>query len=200
LATIAATLPTIVPFGSRSYADVQVAFDWDHRIPSRALLVRIFATWDAGSARHVRAALNAADAAIARDNLYPEFDLPDYSDVDAHEVYAGVLLPDGVEIADFQLVSDWRRQVPMEAAEPAVEAVARSSAFAALRTRPSPEGLGSPTVAGWAPPFAAGGDRWAVEVWVVTQFDGREGRARAFYVDPIDGTITREDETQLRLA
>ena len=39
---LAASLPDIFAFGDRRYAAAHVVLDWDHRLPSEALLLRLY--------------------------------------------------------------------------------------------------------------------------------------------------------------
>jgi hypothetical protein len=55
-------------------------------------------------------------------------------------------------------------------------------------------------VVGWAPPCLAEAENWAVEVWLVVEFDGQSGRAMVFMVDNETMEVTREYMTEVHVA
>jgi hypothetical protein len=62
------------------------------------------------------------------------------------------------------------------------------------------EGLGAAVVVGWAPPCLAHSSSWAIEIWLITEFNGQSGKAHVFMVDSEAQKITREFETDVHLA
>ena len=62
------------------------------------------------------------------------------------------------------------------------------------------DSLGGAVVVGWTPPALAHSESWAIEVWLVTAFDGASGEALVFMVDAKSGDITREYLTEIHIA
>lgn len=108
---LAASLPDILAFGDRRYAAAHVVLDWDHRLPSNATLLRLYLSYTDREAADVENTLKARDREIDASNLYPEFDVPDYGDVDASETYVGLVRPGGLEVEELRFFSDWRKSV-----------------------------------------------------------------------------------------
>ena len=79
-------VPTLTPYGSNQYAAVRAVLDWDHQLPSDYMLLRIYTAYSRHEARLLDTQIRARDQAIASDNVYPEFDLPDYGDLDASDL------------------------------------------------------------------------------------------------------------------
>ena len=97
-------------------------------------------------------------------------------------------------------MSNWRKQVRPVVADLAVDTVKKSPSYAKVASRRSGDGLGGPVVIGWAPPCLANTDTWAVEIWLLTEFDGHQGKARVFMVDLQRKEVTREFDTDVQLA
>lgn len=197
---LAQKLPDLRAFGANRYHAVRAILDWDHHLPSQYALLRIHACWDRGSTNQLDDELADRTAEIDQDNLYPEFDLPDYGDLVANESYVAILKPGGTDLEDFQFLSPWRKQVRTEVADVAIRAVRAHDGYERATARRRTAGLGGPVVVGWAPPCLAHCDRWAVEIWLLTEFDGHSGKARVFMVDIDDGEVTREFDTDVQLA
>ncbi len=193
-------LPDLSAFADNRFVGVRAILDWDHQIPSSFGLLRIMASYDAADLERVDAVIADRDEEIAETNLYPEFDVPDYAEIEASENYVALLRPGSTKIEDFRFMSHWRKQVTARVADTAVDAVRRSDNYKKVVKQRSTEGLGGPVVIGWAPPCLANADDWAIEVWVLTEFDGQSGKARVFMVDIEGSGITREFETDVQLA
>ena len=193
-------LPDLSAFADNRFHGVRAILDWDHQIPSTFGLLRIMASYDAKDLERVDAVIADRDEEIAETNLYPEFDVPDYAEIEASENYVALLRPGSTKIEDFRFMSHWRKQVTARVADTAVDAVRRSDNYKKVVRSRSTEGLGGPVVIGWAPPCLANADQWAIEVWVLTEFDGQSGKARVFMVDIESAEITREFETDVQLA
>ncbi len=101
-------VPELAPFGSNQYAAVRAVLDWDHQIPSEYALLRIYVAYSKHEARLLDTQIRAREQAIAMDNVYPEFDLPDFGELDSSETYIGVLRPGGLEFEEFRFFSDWK--------------------------------------------------------------------------------------------
>jgi hypothetical protein len=200
LEAIVSQIPELIAFGKNEFVSLHAVLDWDHLIPSEFLLLRLYASYDRRSTQRLEAQLSLRQEAISDDNLYPEFDLPDYAELLASESYLAVLKPGSSQVDEFRLISEWRKQVPPESGRKGLAAVKASDSFAAVIATRANDALGGPVVVGWAPPCTAGAVLWAVEVWIITAFDGQQGTAHVFMVDPDTGRITREFNTTVQVA
>lgn len=197
---LAEALPDLLAFDEHVFHGVRLVLDWDHQIPSQYMLLRIIGCYDARELERVDALLEDRDDEIAELNLYPEFDVPDFGDIDGNESYVALMRPGSLEIEDFRFMSHWRKQVHPAKADLAVDTVKGSDGYAKVAARRSGDGLGGPVVIGWAPPCLANTDSWAVEIWLLTEFDGQQGKARVFMVDLDRREVTREFDTDVQLA
>ena len=199
LERIAAALPAFMPFRGKSYKAAMWVLDWDHRIPSRDYILRLYAFYTS----HGKAIgeLSFADRAaqIEREDLFPEFDVSDFAGLSADEVYEAEG-PVAGELKSFRLVSEWRREIEAKAARKA-EQIARASHHfkeVASETRARPPGLGDLEAAEWCPPSESGHGRWGVDVWYLRSFNGMVGEGTAFLVDLEDETVVRQRDFQFR--
>lgn len=180
-ARLLATLPTLVPFAG-SYAGALLAVDWDHRLPSKQLLLRLLTFRSSATLAIGRAALGLRAAEIAAKNRFPEFDLPDFGDLHADECYEADLAMNG-EVSRPRLTSGWRRDVDEADGERAVDTVRASEEFALLdRVSRSPH-LGDLETVGWVPPCESGLEGWTLDVWYPLAFENRVGSGRSLLVD-----------------
>ena len=193
------SVPELSPYGSNQYAVVRAVLDWDHQIPSEYMLLRIYTAYSRHEARLLDTQFRARDQAIESDNVYPEFDLPDYGELDASETYIAVLRPNSTEFEEFRFFSDWRKEVRPPVARAALSAVKQLDSYQeAYRTRQN-DALGSAVVVGWVPPCLAHSSAWAVEIWLVVEFDGQIGKARVFMVDSESLEVSREYITEVHV-
>lgn len=197
---IAEALPDVIAFGDNSFHAVRAVLDWDHQIPSQYSLLRILGCYRPIDLERLDAMLEDRDEEIGEGNLYPEFDLPDYGDLDGSESYVALLRPGSTEIEDFRFMSTWRKQVRPAVADLAVDIVKNTPSYQRAAATRSGDGLGGPVVIGWAPPCLANTSTWAVEIWLLTEFDGHQGKARVFMVDLDGKSVTREFDTDVQLA
>lgn len=200
LRALAASLPPLSAFSDHRFRSVRVVLDWDHQLPSQYVLLRIFGCYDDEADRHVERLLASRDAEIGDMNLYPEFDLPDYGEIEGSETYVGVLKPGTATFEDFRFLSGWRKQVEPFVADAAVRCVRSYEGYQKAAASRASEGLGGPVIIGWAPPCLAETEDWAIEIWLLTEFDGQTGKARVFMVDPANEQVTREFTTDVQLA
>jgi len=192
-------VPELVPYGSNQYAAVRAVLDWDHQIPSDYMLLRIYTAYSRHEARLLDTQIRACDQTVVATNVYPEFDLPDYGDLDASETYIAVLKPDSPEFEEFRFFSDWRKEVRPPVARAALAAVKQLPSFQdSYRSRQN-DALGSAVVVGWVPPCLAHAAAWAVEIWLVVEFDGQVGKAKVFMVDSESLEVTREYLTEVHV-
>ena len=198
-AQIEAAVPELVPYGSNRYAAIRAVLDWDHQLPSEFLLLRIYAAYSRHEVRLLDTQIRARNQAIETDNVYPEFDLPDFGELDASETYIAVLRPGAAEFEEFRFFSDWRKEVRPPIARAALSTVKELDSYqAAYRARQN-DALGSAVVVGWVPPCLAQSNAWAVEIWLVVDFDGQAGRAKVFMVDSETLEVTREYLTDVHV-
>ena len=197
---LAASIPPLKAFSDKSFHAVRAVLDWDHQIPSQYALLRILACYSEQDTERVDAVIADRDDEIGETNLYPEFDVPDYGDIDASETYVALLRPGATSLEDFRFMSTWRKQVNATVADKAVSAVRAYPGYTKVAEARTGEGLGGPVVIGWAPPCLAEATGWGIEVWLLTEFDGQTGKARVFMVDIESGSVTREFDTDVQLA
>ena len=57
-------------------------------------------------------ALKARDREIDAGNLYPEFDVPDYGEIDASETYVGLVRPEGLEVEELRVLQRLAQERP----------------------------------------------------------------------------------------
>jgi hypothetical protein len=200
LGKLAKELPDLSAFADHRFRAVRVILDWDHQIPSQFVLLRVLACYDNDVLKRVDAILEDRDDEINETNLYPEFDVPDYGEIEASETYVAVMRPGSTEFEDFRFLSAWRKQVEPKLAETAVKVVRAYEGYKKAAAARSSDGLGGPVVIGWAPPCLAETEEWAIEIWLLTEFDGHSGKAQVFMVDPHGGEVTREFQTDVQLA
>jgi len=200
LEALASAVPPLSAFSDHRFRSVRVVLDWDHQLPSQFMLLRVFGCYDESADAHVRHLLEARDEEIGEMNLYPEFDLPDYGEIEGSETYVGVLKPGTATFEDFRFLSAWRKQVEPFVADAAVQCVRGYDGYKRAAASRKSEGLGGPVIIGWAPPCLAETEDWAIEIWLLTEFDGQTGKARVFMVDPANEKVTREFTTDVQLA
>ncbi len=196
---VADVLPAFAPFKGDGYARVMWVLDWDHRLPSKDLLLRLYAYYtDDAYDRGMRSRQDRL-AEIGRDDLFPEFDVPDLAGLHADESYEAELPASGPP-AKFRLVSEWRRQIDARLGGRAEDVVRQSAAFKELSSqfRARPPGLGDLEAAEWAPPSESGHNRWGIDVWYLRGFNGMVGEGTAFLVDLEESRVIAQRDFQFR--
>lgn len=182
--TLSMALPEFVPFRNQKVDGVIGILDWDHRLPSRSLILRIHLCYSAANESLLKQMMVLRREQIATRDLFPEFDVPDFSGLPGDEIYECELRSD-LSIVECRLASPWRRDIAPEDAAPAVAAVRRSQVFS--QTRQAHKGrspnLGDLEAVAWTPPCESGYTRWTLDVWWLTAFDGRIGKGWSFLVD-----------------
>ena len=196
---LAEALPVFVPFKGKAYKAAMWIVDWDHRIPSRDFILRLYLSYTAQGKAIGDLAFAERLAQIESEDLFPEFDVSDFAGLAADEVYEAEG-PIGGELKSFRLVSEWRREIDTKSARKA-EQIARASPHfqeVASETRARPPGLGDLEAAEWCPPSESGHARWGVDVWYLRSFNGMVGEGTAFLVDLEDEKVVRQRDFQFR--
>lgn len=196
---LAQASPALVPFRGKPFANCLWVLDWDHRLPSKGLVLRMYGYYTTAAYDEGVRAFDERTAQIGREDLFPEFDVPDYAGLRADEAYEGEMEVGGTP-AKFRLVSDWRRQIEADVARKAEGIVRGSAAFKSLSVdvKARPMGLGDLEAAEWAPPSETGHARWGVEVWYLRSFNGMIGEGTAFLVDVEDQRVVSQRDFQFR--
>jgi hypothetical protein len=180
-----ATLPKLQPFRDHAVHAIVGVLDWDHRLPSKQLTLRMHVCYDEAARGRFDQAISRRREEIKVRDVYPEFDVPDFGGLPADEAY-DVELTSQLEVEAVRLTSPWRRDVAEEDAGAAISAVRDSTVFADVKKQElgrSPA-LGDLEAVAWTPPCESGQKRWTLDVWWLTAFDGRIGRGWSFLVDP----------------
>ncbi|GAB4512915.1 MAG: hypothetical protein Tsb0020_31010 [Haliangiales bacterium] len=182
-AELASDLPPMPPFRGDYFGAIAV-IDWDHRLPSRTLMLRVYAYYSEEALDAGEVAFDERLEDIGSQDKYPEFDVPDFDRIAADEAYTIELELDG-KIGRSELTSAWRRAVDVSDAQEAVELARASREFTRLvaehRNRPSH--LGELEAVSWTPPCESQHHQWTLDVWYLLSFDGRIGTGRSFLVD-----------------
>jgi hypothetical protein len=178
------SLPFFVPFGAPGYHGLLPVLDWDHKLPSKIAILRLYAyysdrTLQAGQAEHAA----RMDQIRCRD-VFPEFDVPDYTGLTADEAYEGEV-DEGGHVRQMRLVSPWRRDIEHDDAHLSVQLARRSEEFKKLTAelRRRPDYLGDLEAVCWTPPCETSYTTWTVDVWYLTDLNASVGKGRSFLVD-----------------
>ncbi len=197
-ARLAAALPPLPSFRHEHVGALAIV-DWDHKLPSQALALRVLGYYSEDA---LEAGLEAFDdriEQIADRDRYPEFDVPDFDGLPADEAYEIELSPSGA-IGRCRLTSAWRRTIASTEAATAVALAQGSTEFqnllAANAARPSY--LGDLEAVSWTPPCESQHGRWTLDVWYLLAFDGRVGSGRSFLVDLVDGLLVTSRDFSVR--
>jgi hypothetical protein len=199
---LAEALPKVQPFREHEVHSMVGVLDWDHRLPSKQLTLRLHVLYDREARGRFDQALGRRREEIAGRDLYPEFDVPDFGGLPADEAY-DIELNAELQIEAMRLTSPWRREVAEEDATAAIDAVRTSPVFADVKQQEvgrSPA-LGDLEAVAWTPPCESGQKQWTLDVWWLTAFDGRIGRGWSFLVDPSavgDGRVVASREFTVR--
>ena len=199
-ALIAAELPPLPPFRDDFVGAIAVA-DWDHRLPSTAMALRVYGYYDEASLAAGYEAYDDRLEEIGSRDKYPEFDVPDFDGMAANEAYEIELTPDG-QVGRCRLTSAWRRNIDPMDGENAVAIAAESIEFKALLEgiTDRPARLGELEAVSWTPPCESEHRRWTLDVWYLLAFDGRIGTGRSFLVDLDDDVVVVSRDFSVRTA
>jgi hypothetical protein len=199
LERIATALPVFMPFKGKAYKAAMWILDWDHRVPSRDYILRLYVFYSAQGKAIGELAYAERLAQIESEDIFPEFDVSDFGGLSADEVYEAEG-PVGGELKSFRLVSEWRREIDTKSARKAEQIARLSPHFqeVASETRARPPGLGDLEAAEWCPPSESGHPRWGVDVWYLRSFNGMVGEGTAFLVDLEEEKVVRQRDFQFR--
>ena len=184
LTRLRSSLPLLVPFASATYHGYLPVVDWDHRLPSRIGILRIYAYYTETTLRAGQAEFSGRSEQIKAQDKFPEFDVPDFSGLTADEAYEGEVDMEG-QVSQVRLVSSWRRDITTSDARVSVQAARRSEEFRQLvsRVRRRPDYLGDLEAVSWTPPCESSHPAWTIDVWYLTDLDAAVGKGRSFLVD-----------------
>jgi hypothetical protein len=196
---LASSLPVFLPFKGKSYKSVLWVADWDHRLPSQNVIMRLYAYYGSGGRHTADDSFSERHAQITSETIFPEFDVSDFSGLPADEVYESERTVAG-ELKGFHLVSEWRREIEPALGRKAEQIVRSSQHFReiASQTRARPPGLGDLEAAEWSPPSESGHKAWGLDVWYLRAFNGMVGEGTAFLVDLEAGIVVRQRDFQFR--
>ena len=179
---VAEELPELLPFAGE-YRGAIAVLDWDHRLPSRQLVLRLYCFTSTASNDEGEKAWDARLDEIGKKDKFPEFDVPDFEGLPADEAYECDVTLEG-ELGRVRLTSPWRRDIAESDSEAAVDVARRSEEFRKIRaeTAGRPPHLGDLEAVGWCPPCESDLPVWTLDVWYLTQFDGQIGRGKSLLV------------------
>ena len=199
-AKIAAALPPLPRFRS-DYVGAISVIDWDHRLPSQQLALRIYAYYTEATLEAGHEAFDDRLEQIAERDRYPEFDVPDFEALPADEAYEIELSPTGT-VGRARLTSAWRRTIAASDAAAAVALVEKSPEFRKLldSSPQRPSYLGDLEAVSWTPPCESQHERWTLDVWYLLAFDGRIGSGRSFLVDLTKNEVIAVRDFSVRTA
>jgi len=197
-ARLAAALPEMPPF-RHPYTGALSVIDWDHRLPSRALVLRIFAYYRPESLATGQEGFDDRLEEIGRSDRFPEFDVPDFDHLVADEAYEVELTTTG-EVGRCRLTSAWRREIATADASVAVEVTRASEEFKRLAPLITnrPAHLGGLEAVSWTPPCESQHAVWTLDVWYLLAFDGRIGTGRSFLIDPTARSVVAVRDFSVR--
>lgn len=179
-----AALVKVHPFRGRGIHSAVALLDWDHRLPSKALTLRLHVVYDRAGRERLDQALEMRKTEITSKDKFPEFDVPDFAGLPSDEAY-DVELSGELAMENMRLVSPWRRDVAPEEGDRATVAVRASQQFAEIRktSQGRSASLGDLEAVAWTPPCETTLANWTLDVWWLTAFDGRMGKGWSFLVD-----------------
>lgn len=198
--SIADQLAPLTPFRNPYKGAICVA-DWDHRLPSQMIALRIYAYYSESSLAAGEEAFDDRVEDIGRRDRFPEFDVPDFDHLPADEAYEIELDIVG-QVGRCRLTSAWRRNILHVDAEKAVAVAAECDEYKKLKaeTPDRPERLGSLEAVSWTPPCESQHDAWTLDVWYLLAFDGRVGTGRSYLVDIEAGDVIAARDFSVRTA
>lgn len=180
--SLAQMLPEFPTFAGRKIAGAVAVLDWDHRLPSQEVILRLHLCYESHGVAALTQSLRERAARITAQDSFPEFDIADFLGLPGDEIYEGSLKPN-LEIQSWRFASAWRRTVLQADAARAIAAVLRSEQLAQARTQHSERRVDDLEVVGWIPPCESGHGRWTLDVWWLTEVVGQIGKGHSFLVE-----------------
>ena len=197
-ADIAASLRPLTPF-LREYVGAICVLDWDHRLPSKLLSLRVYAYYEQSSFDAGQEAYDDRLEEIGNSDKYPEFDVPDFDQLAADEAYEIELGVEG-KLGRSRLTSTWRRNIAVDDGDRAISIVRSSPEFIKIvaESKDRPAHLGDLEAVSWTPPCESEHSEWTLDVWYLQAFDGRMGTGRSFLVDTNQNTVVAVRDFSVR--
>lgn len=195
---LAADLPPLPPFRTDYHRAIAV-IDWDHRLPSNALALRVYAYYSRPTYETGANAFDDRMEVIGERDKYPEFDVPDFENLPADEAYEIELGVDGT-IGRSRLTSAWRRTIDPTDASIAVGLAEDSDEYRRLLETSArrPAHLGDLEAVSWTPPCESQHPHWTLDVWYLLAFDGRIGTGRSFLIDLEEKSVVNVRDFSVR--
>ncbi len=176
------TLPALVPYQGKEYAGFLPILDWDHRLPSKSIMLRIYGFYNSESFQAGESHYVTRCRQIEARDKFPEFDVPDFSDLPADEAYETVLEESG-DVIQIQLASEWRRNIEQDKATAARKVVRKSEEYKRLsQDKNRPDFLGDLEARSWTPPCEGDYPHWTIDVWYLLEYNGMLGKGLSFLV------------------
>lgn len=199
----ATALPALTPFRGLPFTAFAAVLDWDHKLPSEMVMLRLFAFHSPDSLAAITVALEARSRAIETSDRFPEFDVADFAglaDAGADEAYEVDIKLDGT-LDSVRHVSPWRREIADALGQTACEIVRQSSELRQIVLQQLARSSLMPHLQAlqWVPPFEAEHTRWVIDVWYLVERRGRDVLARSFLVDPEEKRVVSTREILLRV-
>ena len=182
LAFLAQMLPAFPTFPGRKIAGAAAVLDWDHRLPSQEIVLRLHLGYEPAAVALIEQSVRERSARIAALDRFPEFDIPDFIGLPGDEIYEGTLKPN-LEIQSWRFASAWRRTVEQADSQRALAAVRRSEQLAKACALHGLRRADELEVVGWTPPCESGHGRWTLDVWWLTEMVGQIGKGYSFLVE-----------------
>lgn len=192
-------LPYLVPFADNTYHGMLSILDWDHRLPSQNAILRIYAYYSEESYAAGKKALARRNAQIQERDKFPEFDVPDFADLNAEEAYEASVEASG-KVRQVQLASEWRRDIAVQKTIIVLDTVRKSNEFRKINAMGNrPDYLGDLEARSWTPPCEGEYHDWTIDVWYLTEYNGVVGKGMSFLVDVDLRIVVRVREFMIRV-
>jgi hypothetical protein len=182
VATLARVLPDFPSFAGRKIAGAIAVLDWDHKLPSQEVILRLHLGYDPPLVAAMEHALRERASRIAAQDRFPEFDISDFIGLPGDEIYEGTLKPN-LSIQSWHFASAWRRTVLQTDSARAIAVVQRSEQLAQARALYGDRRVDDLEVVGWIPPCESGHGKWTLDVWWLTEVAGQIGKGHSFLVE-----------------
>jgi len=75
---LATALPKMRPYGAKPYIAGTIVLDWDHRLPSRKFILRVYLYTTEAARKRGSTSLEHAKLRISRVDRFPEFDVSQF--------------------------------------------------------------------------------------------------------------------------